>query len=257
MRKLDLCEVKDLYGKRCIYTTPDGRFFVVNKFDKNEPKFRFIIPKEFEFDKNGDPIDPLKLVYDEEMSRNMTINWKGVVNGIIFGKFWNTNSTDCFMPKNPLDAEHLLVAVRWQGRDRKSQKGYARQNGALRYRNIRAVTGDCGWDYWIIPVDSCLIGDRGSYFRSKHAEMRHQAIADTMAAEDKSAKQKDRLLPRLIEVRDRLTAIRMISDFGFRYFDFGDDVYFKYGQRRYLYNIENVAYFENYVLDLENRDKIY
>ena len=282
MRKnMTLAEVRAYYREERCFETETG--FLVNDFGKYRPNITFIVPKVYDLDKNGKPINPLKYAEDREVTDNMNLDFDGSAS-FIFGDFWRSKKGGaCFRPKNPMQAKHLLIRVGWGGCFNSHRGNYPDGvksiDGVLYFRRASSNGGGAGCDYWVLPVgytrmihdeeiDGSTKGDhtalferRAKAYRKKHADLQKKAVeeADTYlkekaASEEASRSARERFALRLTEIQAELAELAKPQKFG-RY-DVGGltlgEAYFKLGYDQYLYSEESLAKAEAYLVRKRN-----
>lgn len=275
-KKMTLTDVRGMFGEKCFETDTS---FGVNQFGKYNPNMTFIIPKVFNLGKDGKPVSPISYTEDKEVIDNMNLDFDGSA-AFIFGDFWHSKKGGaCFRPKDPMQAKHILIRVDWGGCFNSHRGTYedeaASIDGVLYFRRASSNGGGSGYDYWVVPVgftriihdeeiDGNTISDhsaafekRAEAFRKKHADLQKRMaeeadayLKEKAASEEASRSAKEKYVPRLTEIQAELIELHQPQKFG-RYgvdeISF-TDTYFKLGSRQYLYNEENLAKAEKYLI---------
>ena len=282
-KTMTLAEAKAYYDEERCFETETG--FLVNDFGKYRPNITFIVPKTYDLDKNGKPINPLHYTEDREVTDNMNLDFDGSAS-FIFGDFWRSKKGGaCFRPKNPMQAKHLLVRIDWGGCFNSHRGNYADDvkdiDGVLYFRRASSNGGGSGYDYWVLPVGyarvihneevdgnaqssdrTALFEQRAKAYRKKHADLQRAKVEEAdkflkekAAAEAESRKAKSGLMSRLEGVKERLIPLNEFFGehcWGRKTFELLDP-YFKIENTLYLYTEENVQKAEQWVADQEQR----
>ena len=221
---MTLAEVKAYFDEERCFETETG--FLVNYFGKYRPNITFIVPKVYDLDKNGKPINPLHYVEDREVTDNMNLDFDGSAS-FIFGDFWRSKKgSACFRPKSPMKAKHLLIRVDWGGCFNSHRGNYSDDirgiDGVLYFRRASSNGGGSGYDYWVLPVGytrvihdeevdgkaqgdhAALFEQRAKAYRKKHADLKKNAVEEAEAylkenasSEEASRNDRERFVPRL------------------------------------------------------------
>lgn len=278
---MTLSSIKAFYNEESCFETETG--FLVNRFGKYRPNITFIVPKTYDLNKNGKPIDPLSYIEDREVTANMNLDFDGSAS-FIFGDFWRSKKGGaCFRPKNPMQAKHLLIRVDWGGAFDRHRGNYPEDvkdiDGVLYFRRASSNGGGSGYDYWVLPVgytrlihdveidgDNTKVGytsfeQRAKTYRKKYADLQKKAVeeADTYlkekaASEKASIHRRDDFMPRLTEIQAELAELDKPQKFG----NYGvgsltlGEAYFKLGYDQYLYSEEGLAKAESYLVRMRD-----
>lgn len=276
-KTMTLAEAKAYYDEERCFETETG--FLVNDFGKYRPNITFVVPKTYDLDNNGNPINPLHYIEDREVTDNMNLDFDGSAS-FIFGDFWRSKKGGaCFRPKNPMQAKHLLIHVGWGGCFNSHRGNYSDDvkgiDGLLYFRRASSNGGGAGCDYWVLPVGytrvihdeeidgsaqsnhTALFEQKAKAYRKKHADLQKKAVeeADTYlkekaASEEVSRASREKFIPRLTEIQAELAELHQPKKFG-RYgvdeISFGE-TYFKVGWDQYLYSEESLAKAEAYLV---------
>ncbi len=277
-KTLELAEIKKIYGETCFETETS---YGINAYGKYNPRITFIVPKQFNLDKNGEPINPIKYHNDSEMTDGMNIEWDGDVD-YLYGDFWKSKKgTSCFRPKDPLVANNIMFRVNWGGafNHNRGMRGSKSINDAVYYNRASSNGGGVGYDYCIFPIgysneirdeeidgvviDSdnlenrkVFVNEKSKHFREKHSRAMREEIElasielhKKLAAEELSRQSKEDYIPRLSLIEDKLAnfAHYYACNTGIKY---GDE-YFEYANKKYLYNQKDVTAIEDLVSEKE------
>lgn len=276
-KTMTLAEAKVYYDEERCFETETG--FLVNDFGKYRPNITFIVPKTYDLDKNGKPINPLHYTEDREVIDNMNLDFDGSAS-FIFGNFWRSKKGGaCFRPKNPMQAKHLLIHVGWGGCFNSHRGNYSDDvkgiDGVLYFRRASSNRGGAGCDYWVLPVGytrvihdeeidgsaqsdyTALFEQRAKAYRKKHADLQKKAVEEAdaylkekAASEEASRNARERFVPRLTKIQAELAELHRPQKYG-RYgvdeLTFGEE-YFKVGYHQYLYDEESLAEAEAYLV---------
>lgn len=278
---LTLAEVKAYFDEERCFETETG--FLVNYFGKYRPNITFIVPKVYDLDKNGKPINPLHYVEDREVTDNMNLDFDGSAS-FIFGDFWRSKKgSACFRPKSPMKAKHLLIRVDWGGCFNSHRGNYSDDirsiDGVLYFRRASSNGGGSGYDYWVLPVGytrvihdeevdgkaqgdhAALFEQRAKAYRKKHADLQKNAVEEAdaylkekAASEEASRNARERFVPRLTEIQAELAELgkpQRFSRYAVDSLALGE-TYFKVGYTQYLYSEENLAKAEAYLVRMRD-----
>ncbi|MBR3319563.1 hypothetical protein IKG06_03620 [Candidatus Saccharibacteria bacterium] len=280
-RTMTLAEAKAYYNEERCFETETG--FLVNDFGKYRPNITFVVPKTYDLDKNGKPINPLHYTEDREVTDNMNLDFDGSAS-FIFGDFWRSKKGGaCFRPKSPMQAKHLLIHVGWGGCFNSYRGNYSDDvkgiDGVLYFRRASSNGGGAGCDYWVLPVGytrvihdeeidgsaqsdhTALFEQRAKAYRKKHADLQKKAVEEAdaylkekAASEEASKSAKERFIPRLTEIQAELAELNKPQKFG----NYGvgsltlDEAYFKLSYDQYLYSEESLAKAEAYLVRMRD-----
>lgn len=263
-KTLTISETRDLLKSEKVFSTNSG--FIFNDTGKYRPGLTFVLDSGFELDKDGKVVSPIQYVGDREVTDSFNLDLDGEAS-ILFGDFWKSQKgAPCFRPKDPMRAKHLLVKVDWGGcfnRSRGVWKEEAEVAGALYFRRASSSGGGYGHDYWVLPVGYvrqlegayCIDRENAQAYCAKHSKLQadqhseaERLYKEKIAAEKASQEAKAGLIPRLQAAAETLrsfnTQIVICKELSF---DGG--TYFKLGDSKHFYSLEEVEKVEAYVED--------
>lgn len=262
-KTLTIAEARTLFESEKVFATKGG--FIFNDAGKYRPGLTFVLDSSFELDQDGRAVSPIQYVEDREVTDSFNLDLDGSAK-ILFGEFWKSQKgTPCFRPKDPRQAEHILVRVSWGGcssRTRGVWKEEAKTAGALYFRRASSNGGGSGCDYWVLPVgyvrqlEGAYRIDRetAQTYCAKHSknEADRRAEADRLykeklVAEEASRAAKAALMPRLEAAAEALEALKADKVSYCKTLALDDGAYFTLDGYRYLYTAEEVEKVEAYV----------
>lgn len=264
-KELTIAEARKFFGSEKVFATKDG--FIFNDQGKYCSGLTFVIESSFELDKDGKVVNPINYVGDREVTDSLNLDLDGDAK-VLFGDFWKSQKgAPCFRPKDPKQAKHLLVEVRWGGcfnSTRGNWSDAAKEAGALYFRRASSHGGGAGHDYWVLPV-GYVRQIEGAYridwetaraYCAKHsklqADQRSEAdrlYKEKLAAEEASRTAKAGLVASLTKIQSELARLHQPQKFG-RYgvdeISF-EETYFALGHRHLLYSEGSLTEAEQYL----------
>ena len=281
-KECSLAWMRNYFGQS-IWETDVG--FIFDDYGKYKPDIRFLLPKQFYLGKDGNIISPVCFEMDKEVTDSMNLTFDGDAS-FLFGDFWYSKDkkTPCFMPKDPMEARHLLLRISWGGAcstTRGMKEEYIVSCNPPYYKKAQSNAGGSGYDYLVLPVGYKKLMSRTGKKRNGYnkkeivdaycrrlSNLRKMKIEDADVClrkkaelEKASVAYKATCMERLNEIQSILLSLRKpqkYATYEVYNLEFGD-VYFKLGIRELLYCEESLTevekyleYIQDYIKDEEN-----
>lgn len=154
--KMSLADVKEyfesiVYWKNCKIFETKETYGIIDR-GKYNSGLTFIIPKSFNETKEGEAANPLRWFQNRYVTDNMNIDFDASEIYFMLGDYWvSKKDTNCFRPKSPKYAKHMLIKASWGGPfdHTRGYRGYRKQNY---FRRALSNNGGMGNDFYVVPV---------------------------------------------------------------------------------------------------------
>ena len=244
-KRINIKDMRTLLRTEAVVETV--KHFVYPDEGKYGSGLTFVSNKELFLMSNGKPENPFRPTDgDSEDEKALKINFGAKSFGFLFGKLdgWNFWLTD------PRDASHLFVEARWESRGNGCSEEQAKAQAKAKlvyFSRARSNGGGSVINYWIISL-----WDKSSPLKcaealvKKYQDMLQKQrdrsdgiLRATLEAEEKSRKNKDIFMPRLLAVQQQRRTLQE-AGLSCKPLVFGETYFAEEGSFEHLYVEEDV-----------------